>query len=91
MAEKFICVRKYDSPCEKCEVKKICGRDCVFKEMFEKDPYKITRKEAIEKIAKALIDIALTGHYSRFEDSCVVEDAIPYAKAALNALLRQGE
>ena len=48
---------------------------------------RITRTEAIERMAKALIDIALTGHYSRFEDSCVVEDSIPYAEAALNALL----
>lgn len=56
------------------------------------DHFKIyTIKEAINRMAKALIDIALTGHYSRFEDSCIVEDAIPYAKAALNALLEEGE
>lgn len=76
MAEKFICVRKYDSPCEKCEVKKICGRDCVFKEMFEKDPYKITRQEAIKKISSHLLMCDIS-----------TMDTDEIAEAALNALL----
>ena len=46
-----------------------------------------TRQEAIERMAKAMIDMAFTGNYSRFEDTCIVEDAIPYAEAALDALL----
>ena len=89
MAEKEerIYVRKYgeDNPCDTCE--DTSGEECDFcVENYEWNE-SISRQEAIERMAKALIDIALTGHYSRFEDSCVVEDAIPYAKAALNALL----
>jgi hypothetical protein len=38
-------------------------------------------------MAKALIHLAYRGNSSRFEDTYIVEDAIPYAEAALNALL----
>lgn len=86
MAEKFICVRKYDSPCEKCEVKKICGRDCVFKEMFEKDPYKITRQEAIEKMAKAFCETGAPNTWGLVERD-YKRFCLAGAEAALNALL----
>ena len=77
--EKFISVRELTHPCDKCKLKPSCKRICIFAEMFDKDPYKIMRQEAIEKIEKAIIENVDT----------IANGYKGLAEAALNALLEE--
>lgn len=84
----YACDYCFSRPAHKYYQCSISNDDCTY-DVCKQCSLGMTHQKAINRIAKALIDIALTGNYSRFEDSCVVEDAIPYAEAALNALLEE--
>lgn len=78
------------NPCEECSVKK-CTRKCMFGLLFEKAPG-ITRAEAIERIAKALIRADYPNAQEsiwamRWKNHASKDYYLIMANAALNALL----
>lgn len=92
MAEERICINFIpDEPCNGCEVEHECPFDCPTKKEYDRC---MPRKEAIEKMAKAICKRAMFGCercvFGKDKENCeewIAFNHIMDAEAALNALL----
>ena len=79
-----------DNPCNGCEVEHECPFDCPTKKEYDRC---MTRKEAIEKMAKAIhyYEWAHDKHFPKWDElnGDIQNDYKNMANAALNALLEK--